>query len=332
MRRFSLLLLLALSLQAMAQPRLEVGQPTPLAGLLSAKVRGGPAGDVQVYFHQAPTRGPVIIVLQGSGMRPLVELSGNRSRSSMIFFDLVCRAETLPYHLVLIERKGLHSFGQPGPTQKMSEQIGGVQKSVRVQEVVDTVEAFHSLPWVSEIAMCGHSEGADTAAAVSRRIPEKLAALGLFAGPGPSRFFDFIMEARQAANSQAVVEILQEEIALASRTQEGTYRGAPYQYEKSYAIESTSLEDLLTHHLPLFVVQGGRDTHVSPASGDVSVVELLRDPKRPLTYLVCPDLDHGFMDWQGEAHEMELWEEFLEWLQNHRKQRQARLWRPLPAH
>lgn len=180
-----------------------------------------------MYYHQVSSPGPLVVVLQGSGLRPLFEIDGERFRSSLLFFELARKADELPYHMVFIERRGLRSFQPPASAPPMSDRFGGIHKSVRVQEVVDTVEAFNALSWVSEINLAGHSEGADIAAAVSRRLPDKVSALALFAGPGPSRFFDFLMEARQSANSQAVVDILGEEIELAGREQEGIYRGAP---------------------------------------------------------------------------------------------------------
>ncbi len=90
--------------------------------------------------------------------------------------------------------------------------------------------------------------------------------------------------------------------------------GFPADRFRTYAIDSTPLEDLAVGAVPVFVAQGTADRNSAPESADAMVVELLRrDHARAIRYLVLEGLDHGFHDERGNAHAEEVLAEFVRW-------------------
>lgn len=76
---------------------------------------------------------------------------------------------------------------------------------------------------------------------------------------------------------------------------EGRFLGHPEVRWRSFAWDSTPLEDLRQSRLPIFVGHGGEDRASALASADIFVAELLRQRgPHPLHYEVYPGHDHVF--------------------------------------
>jgi dipeptidyl aminopeptidase/acylaminoacyl peptidase len=74
-----------------------------------------------------------------------------------------------------------------------------------------------------------------------------------------------------------------------------------------------------------FVAGGTRDEKSPIESAGVFVLEMLRDRRRALRYLILPDLDHSYVDGAGREHTADVLGAFLDWALAPRKDRSVLL-------
>lgn len=182
----------------------------------------------------------------------------------------------------------------------------------RVDDAIAVVRALVTMPWVSEVWIAGHSEGADVAMSVARIAPDLVRVVGLFAGAGPSQFFDDVHAARQA--HEPAEEIFRTLDAFTSGHAPEQVAGHPAARSQSYAVESSVLDDLYTtpRSIPIYVAHGTADNHVPIASADIFVVEALRQRERSVRYVTVADGGHGFEDEATDAQAVVL-ADFIRW-------------------
>lgn len=275
------------------------------------------AAPLDAYVSNTSERRPLLLLVPGAECRPLfstVMRDGRPSpRATQPFIAAVVDSPP-SVHVAALERHGLKSFvDDPGADPPCTAERGGLSKRERVQEVADAVIAFSREPWVSEVILAGHGEGADVVAGAARAVGNKVAAVGLFAGAGPSQFFDYVMDGMYDQDLDAVKEALDDEARLAQRPDGGTYRGLPVARTVGYALDSTPLDDLRDTHVPVFVAHGTADTAASIEGAEVFAVEMLRDPKRHLRFLILPGLDHEFENAGGASFARATFDAFLDW-------------------
>lgn len=148
-------------------------------------------------------------MLQGSPCHPLFRVwdDGGRHRTQIAipFADAIAERK-LPAHFVAFDRLGLTSFdggSAKNEPRSCTKDRGGVDKAERVADAIAVIRAFRDLPWVSELWVAGHSEGGDVATGVMHAAPELVRATGVFAGAGPSQFFDDVETARRDGDHAA---------------------------------------------------------------------------------------------------------------------------------
>jgi pimeloyl-ACP methyl ester carboxylesterase len=274
-----------------------------------------PGIDIYVARRDAERR-PLLVYVQGSKCLPLFMVATGRLASTI-------PAEEVPsllgrVHFAVVERRGLTSFGPPPATHEemMAEarctaEHGGVSKGERVRDVGDAVRALSLEPWVASVSVLGHSEGADVAAGVGQELDRDLAAVGLLAGAGITRFFDDIMLARRAGDS--VQEVFDDLLWLTGPSPTGEYHGASVTRQITYAIDSTPLEDLRLAHVPVFVAAGARDEKVPIETSDAFVAELLRNRERKVRYVIVPGADHALASADGASRWREIVDAYIDW-------------------
>jgi hypothetical protein len=278
----------------------------------------GPSIDVYVARDDAPK--PLVVFVQGSKCLPLFMVSPGRLVTTALPPDDV-KAEMSRVHFAFVERRGLESFGPPPATAdemqksaRCTETHGGVSKTERVEDVATAVRALAPLPWVSSVAVVGHSEGADVAAGVGKALgDELLEGVGLLAGAGITRFFDATLEARTRGDA-AVKRVFDDLLWITGPSAEGDYAGASIARQLTYAVDSTPLDDLRGLPLPVFVAAGSRDDKSPPENADAFVTELLRERERRVKYVILPDLDHGFTASDGSEHAPEVLASVVDWV------------------
>jgi len=298
------------------------------------RVRRADGPPLDVYLAHDGAKRPLVIMLPGSGCAPLFRVRGEGGKkdfqTSLIFAD-EADAKDRAAHLAGVERRGLESFAADA-SSACAAGHGGVSKVERVKDAADAALALSKLPWAGRILLAGHSEGADVAAGAARLLSGRVdvAAVGFFAGGGPSQFFDEVVAARRAGDASAAQGAFDDLLSMASRTPPARYRGYPSERFITYAVDSSPLDDLLRTRVPVFIVQGGRDASVPIESSDLLAVELLRDRARLVKYLILPDSDHGFVDADGVDRAREVFAEFVRWSLDPLKTREVRTLGPSP--
>ena len=309
-------------------PRAESMGSSPLEPLELWQVRRVSEPPLDVYLARAHGMQPLVVFVQGSLRVPLFELStpdpGEATLRSALPFDLAELLKVRPpeFHLALLERRGFRSFCAPGGSGVPTSDRGGVSKADRVADVADAVTALTAEPWVSQVFIVGHSEGADVAAGVTKVLGPRIAAVALLAGAGPSQLFDFVAEARRKEDDQGIRRTFEEILWLTSPGAAGDYRGLPVERWASFALDSTPLDDLDGSTVPVFVAHGTADDAASIEGADLFVVELLRrDARRAVFYLILPGQNHRYIAADGHSYFPDVFRAFLKWALDSEKTR-----------
>lgn len=296
-----------------------------------------------VYVARAgEARAPLTLVVQGSPCHPLFRTTGAGEKQRLqttlpAGIEELVHTSKRALHFAVVERPGLRSFDggdARNEPRRCTEERGGVTKNGRVRDLVDAALALGDEPWVSGIVLAGHSEGADVVAGAARLLgAARVLAVGLFAGGGPTQFYDFLIGARHGTDAGAAQRVFDDLLRFDSFTEAtGEYRGHPATRMTSYGIESTILDDLSAVNVPVFVAQGTADTHVPVESADLLALELLRRrPLRAVRYVMGEGLDHGLCESNGWDHSGALFDDFLTWALGPDHPRSATTWTP-PKH
>jgi pimeloyl-ACP methyl ester carboxylesterase len=282
----------------------------------------GPA--LNLFIIRDSVKKPVVVLIQGSGCRPLFFKEDVRGRVVWASSVPARKGEgEYPVHFLTVEKRGVQSFG-PVPWNIMSkgkdeqslcgdEYKQGVDKETRVKDLVDAINAIAAEPWAGPIWLLGSSEGAEAAAGVAKAMGPKVEAVGMISGASPGRMYNFVASARTKHNNAGVQRWLGETRRLAEGKIEGDYLGIPVTSWTSFAIHSSPLEDLRGLPVPVFVAQGDADTvNVTPCA-DLLVAELMRDPGRSIFYLLLPGMDHALRGAEGPGVGREVVDLFLDW-------------------
>jgi len=304
--------------------------PTPLERWRHAELRRPDAPTLDVYLAGSTEPKPLLILLQGSNCLPLfgerIRPDGGVNQVSSNIFGGLEDAAPPQFHLALLERDGVHSFGEPyaadaWPPPRITPECAerAYDKELRVRDAADLVLAVRAQPWVTRVVVAGHSEGGDIAAGVARLLgPELVDAVGLFAGAGgATQFFDSMALARNAGNNREPAQILDDLVWVADhRDDPGRHEGAEdYAIRRwvTFALDSDCLSDMLQVDMPVFVAHGTVDTNMPIQTADLFVAELLRHGRRRVHYEMLVDNDHSFACPDGESTLAQVFDRFLAW-------------------
>ncbi|MFO0734904.1 MAG: prolyl oligopeptidase family serine peptidase [Labilithrix sp.] len=277
--------------------------------------------DIDAYVARGPVeRAPLVLVLQGSPCHPIFRTwdDGGRHRTQIAipFADAIAERK-LPVHFVAFDRRGLTSFdggNAKNEPRSCTKDRGGVDKAERVADAIAVIRAFRELPWVSEVWVAGHSEGGDVATGVMHAAPELVRAAGVFAGAGPSQFFDDVETARCDGDHAAAEATFLALDAFASGAPPAVYDGHPSERYRTFAFDSSPVDDLRASpaSIPVFVAHGTSDRHLPIASADLFVVEASRQRERAVRYLVVEGGGHGFENEEADR-QAEVISDFVAW-------------------
>lgn len=258
-----------------------------------------PALDVYVMHDEAPR--PLLVLLAGSRCTPLffqLEHEGKRLTGTRLTFAISLIQALTGLHVATVEKMGVRSFelySGDGMSDCSGEYEQHVAKPERVRAVADATTALAAQPWVTQVLLVGHSEGANVAAGVARMLGEKrVAAVGLMAGAGPSQLFDGILFARRDAEPGGVRAAFNDALRVMDPAAQGSWNGHSLTRWRSYVVDTTPLEELHTSRVPVFIAHGTEDESVPIESADLLAIELMRDRSRPIFYLYLPGRNHSF--------------------------------------
>jgi pimeloyl-ACP methyl ester carboxylesterase len=312
-------------------PSLKPLQPphTPYGWGKYQVVRDGRAIDAYLVHDDKPK--PVVVLIQGSGCAPIMTQEADGALNDTSLFQELVATRSKDLHFALVEKQGvdlLRFSGSMSREQKLAafkratdacgqEFMQKATKQNRVSDVLAMVRALRRQPWVSNILLAGHSEGTQVAAGlVHAAEPKEIAAAGLLASAGPTQFFKAYLDGNAKGRAttsdsnrlRALVDTIR---TLQSSDDDFEYEGWPARRWKTYAIESTPLEDIRSSDVPLFVAQGTEDG--STIAADLFVLEAVRQRRsRPVRYVVVAKGDHGF-DTPTGTRLPALFDDFVRW-------------------
>jgi pimeloyl-ACP methyl ester carboxylesterase len=280
---------------------------------------------VTAYVAADHVHKPVIVLFQGSGCTPLFTIAADGSHyGTAIFEDLIAPRQSR-FHFVMVEKRGVtplrFTSGMTEEDQRRAfSQVEAncsdtyrknATKTARVDDAASVVAALRRQPWAGPVLVAGHSEGSQVVTGLVRRTESSLAAAALMSSAGPTQFF--AMYVAQGAPERARFRETFDTIRWLQKAEEDAdYKGHPARRWKTFALDSTPLDDVRDSQLPLFVAHGEREANILAA--DLFVLEALRHrPNRPLRYVVVADADHGFSTADGDPRLADVFDDFLRW-------------------
>jgi pimeloyl-ACP methyl ester carboxylesterase len=279
-----------LCVPAAASSRDQLTRVRPLPGSpWAAYLLVGPTESRTVYLAHDSQRKPVVLLLQGSGRSPLFTHDEHGFSGTTIFEDFVSKNSTR-YHFALVEKRGVgildfqaglsheeqvRAFDEAG--ERCSQAFwANDTRTARVDDAARLVQVLNASQWVSGIIVVGHSEGTQVATGLVKRLGTRLAGAGLLSSAGPTQFFGMYVAAGGPDRGR-FRETFESMRMLQSAAPAVEWRGLPPRRWKSYALETTPLEDVQHSPVPLYVAHGGREGNILAA--DLLVLEAI--PQQP---------------------------------------------------
>ena len=316
----------ALLLLVLVLPAIAPMQPLP-GGSWSEQVVRTQSRQVHFYLLHDDTPKPVVILLQGSGCSPLFTIDGDGTYHPTSLFQDIVPVERRRVHFAMIEKPGVSPLKfAAGMSREEKKSIferaalrcsrdfyANATKTVRVDDVRTVMTALAGQPWVSGFILAGHSEGTHVATGILKTRPaERILAAALFASAGPSPFWSGYAGAADAGSRAAFERVLNRMRMLQHTDDDVMESGLPVRRWRTFALESTPMDDVRESAVPLFVAQGTRDGTI--LASDLFVLEAIRQqPRRPTRYAVVEGGDHGFDTPDNRSHVVELFTDFLDW-------------------
>jgi pimeloyl-ACP methyl ester carboxylesterase len=159
-------------------------------------------------------------------------------------------------------------------------------KDVRVEDGIAVIRALQGESWVQQLLLVGHSEGSHVVTGIVRQSPSPLlTAAALMSSAGPTQFFGFYLS--QAGDRQAFCQIFDQMRMLRNADDGFMHRGLPARRWKSYALNSTPLDDVRDSRFPLYVAHGELEKNVLAA--DLFVLEAASTAADPSFALHRPE-------------------------------------------
>ena len=123
-----------------------------------------------------------------------------------------------------------------------------------------------------------------------------------------------------AANSEEAVEAAQGFLGFSNHvlnSEPSDLQVSGHGYQWWYQMLSIDqLEVLKEMNTPLLLIQGGRDSSVSPDKVTEMIESLRKAQKKNIDFLPYGNLDHTFYDEQEVSHQNEVVEDISQWLKS----------------
>lgn len=285
--------------------------------------------DVRFYLAHDDRPKPLIVFLRGSGCAPLFVINNDGTSSDTSIFQDVVAPRLAGFHFAMIENPGIKPLRfAPGMTQQAKKEAFSRSdsdcsaeyrmnqtKDARVTDVLTVLNAVAGQPWVQGVLLIGHSEGSHVVTGVIRNAPQMVNAAALFSSAGPTQFFGFHVD--RGGTRDSLIQTFDSMRMLQGADDDIVYQGEPARRWKSYALDSTPLDDVRDNSVPLYVAHGGQESNL--LSADLFALEALRQqPHRPLRYVVVDRANHAFAV-DGRSRILELFDDFVGWAADPRK-------------
>ncbi len=258
--------------------------------------------DITYYLHHQLDTSPndtLLLILQGSDCNSVLQIES-------IFTDY--KNVWPEADVLLIEKYGIDgrlSFSSDAERRdcpdKYIQNDSPEQRVADIQVVLGVVRKDR----YPNLIVLGGSEGAVIANLVTTRIEDINATISL--NSGGQKFIDDVIHNIKVAsiNNDEIEESIKEFRGFSNHiinSQSSELKVSGHGYNWWYQMLSIDqLEILQGVNTPLLVIQGGRDSSVSPQKVDEMMRALVKTGKGNIEYRTYKELDHGFLNINGES-------------------------------
>ena len=288
---------------------------------------------VRYFIHQKKNSSPnkLVLYLQGTtpNPEPFFSISPNgKGYSYLQYFPSDFELLDDSYLYCVIAPPGISGIGNVGEydVEKYHRLNSLDYRVFQANAVIDHLAAKHKE--LSRIIVYGHSEGAPVAAKLGT-VNKKITHLGIWGGNTLPDFFDFILMERKAniqgLQSDSLTQVnIDDYISMFKEISLDTLNTTPsneseireYTNKRWWSYAEPPLNHLLTIDIPLFVQVATKDENAPIESNYLIPLEFIRLGKTNLTFKVCVDCDHGFVNQEtGEDLWSEIFQQFIGWTQ-----------------
>lgn len=306
----------ALAAIALAAPTHAQTDARSYAAMFDSRDLASPETGAVTYHidtRSATSPGALIVFLGGSGSLPLFQTYADGSHGFSLPGELLRHLDD--YHLLLIDKPGVPLIDQAGfdeqagrPTYDPGPRYAATlsrqwRENAALLAISDAVDRLGGR--ITHVVVIGHSEGAQIVYDVARRSPHVAAAVGM-GGPALPQYYDFVIDARQAADrgeitqdeAQARIDALFaqiREIQADPANTEREWNGHSFLRWSSFGFDAV-LDDMLALEIPLLMVYGAADRNGPIINADYAALAFLEAGKTNLDYWVYPNSDHFFRE------------------------------------
>lgn len=257
----------------------------------------------------------LLLILQGSDCNSVLQVESIFSNFKNVWPEA---------DLLLIEKYGItrelvfsSDLERPDCPQAYIQNDSPKQRISDIKAVLREVRSDFSYP---RLIVVGGSEGALVANLLAAEI-NTIDATVAFNGGG-QMFVDDVLHSIEAgaANSEEAVEAAQGFLGFSNHvlnSEPSDLQVSGHGYQWWYQMLSIDqLEVLKEMNTPLLLIQGRRDSSVSPDKVSEMIESLRKAQKNNIDFLPYENLDHTFYDEQEVSHQNEVVEDISQWLKS----------------
>ena len=257
----------------------------------------------------------LLLILQGTDCNSVLQVESIFSNFKNVWPEA---------DLLLIEKYGItrelvfsSDLERPDCPQAYIQNDSPKQRVSDIKAVLREVRSDFSYP---RLIVVGGSEGALVANLLAAEI-NTIDATVAFNGGG-QMFVDDVLHSIEAgaANSEEAVEAAQGFLGFSNHvlnSEPSDLQVSGHGYQWWYQMLSIDqLEVLKEMNTPLLLIQGGRDSSVSPDKVTEMIESLRKAQKKNIDFLPYGNLDHTFYDEQEVSHQNEVVEDISQWLKS----------------
>jgi dienelactone hydrolase len=317
-------------------------QPDYASTLKHFSIKNKDFGTINFYVSKRgiEQRKPLLLVLDGSGGRPLFRFEMDTAHKSTLSYPLIFtqyNSLSSKYHIVFISKPGvklvdsfivnsLDSNIESALAMEYNQRLSAEWRAGTAASVIDfLVQNLKINP--KKIVVMGTSEGAQVAPRVAV-MNKKVTHVVCFSGNGLNQFYDFIIGERMKAASGEITESdaqhnidtlmnIFKDIYTHPLAVDKFWNGHTYQRWASFC-QHDPLDYMFQLNIPIYLAHGTADDNTAVLSADYIALEFLRRGKKNLTYKTYPGYNHYFQqvykDKPPAEHIDEVMNEMLTWL------------------
>ena len=289
-------------------------------------------GDTITYYLKEydvkPTR--LVVFIQGSDANPLFSYDIREGKPTYYrwFLDDYKNLDST-YAFAIIPKPGMEGIYNDDDISIPQKYYEKNHRDYRVNQIHQTIEHVkkNHLSSVDKVIVYGHSEGAVIAAALAQ-VNESITHLGFWSGNVLNNFYEFSFFDRISALQGKQTDSLAHENIMGLIAWYQSVIDAPDSTEldqfgftnKRWATyENPPLEDLLNIDIPIYTMFATKDESTPIETAYLLPIQFMEKRKSNLSFNVCMNCDHGYVDRTGKE-EVNHWDrifgEFIEWTEN----------------